>query len=53
MDILLRDRQERLARIEASLRLAGAVKCKICGVWVDKEFIIEAGACNECIEKKR
>jgi hypothetical protein len=46
-------KEARLKRTEASLKLAGAVKCSKCGVWVDKSFIIEAGACNECIDKSK
>jgi len=50
MDILEKLKQERLERTEESLKLAGCLKCKICGIWVDKSYI-EAGKCNECIEK--
>jgi len=49
-DIMEKEKQERLERTEASLKLAGAVKCNSCGVWVDSCFI-EAGNCNECITK--
>ena len=49
-DIMEKEKQERLERTEASLKLAGAVKCEVCKVWVDSCFI-EAGKCNNCIIK--
>jgi len=50
MNLLDKHNQERLERTEASLKLAGAVKCNTCWVWVDSCFI-EAGNCNECKTK--
>jgi len=51
VETLERLSQERLTRTEASLKLAGAVKCNSCGYWVDN-FYISKGSCDKCNDKK-
>jgi hypothetical protein len=51
MDKILEFYQEKLKRTEENLKLFGAIKCKICNVWVDNSYIND-GVCGYCIEKK-